>query len=655
MRTLACGSTQAAGRWVAFAVALVGLCSCAGAEVRLICMPSEPQAPEMTDREQARAVREFVRQHREVLDDNTPAELQTRPKFARSVLGQRVLLKLTKEFVDQTGIAVRVEFVEWPYAYQTMVTRAKAQDGRPLVVQLGTTWVATLADEGLLQRLDELIDRDQYPQWILRVCGYKGRLWAIPATLDPRFIYYWRRGLDGRTLVFTQQDFEDWGAFEQACQRVRDMSAKGQAPAPLRGRLRAPLALSSYQDFDLLHNLSMWVFSAGGDIVAGGPDGGSMLTHEPAVATVHWLSRLSWDGLLDLPDAKNDDVFRAFTSGRYATTVAGTWGAKLAEEHFAADFPGRQWDEYIGVELPPPRTAGQPRRTFEGGSVWAMMCSGAPRAALGREARRYLEYLGQAGVATELARAIGHPAALISAEPYHLPGIDDRVVRDALSFGKTYPALPGWADSVEQRVVRDQLYVLWKQILGCHPSLPYPRSEVDYDTRQRALDETLVVTSHRMDELLFQRPPAADWVGLLAAALCVGLGFLCRTDSAVWLRWGFVSAVALVGMSFAVRLLHERPSLWHEVGAGILVLAALVPAIPGGVPRLQRTHLLFVLVLLLVVLAVVFLVPPGAWARLDAGVRERVHWVTTSWVSLNVLAALRNRLRRRKPQTAQGS
>jgi len=185
-----------------------------------IRMPDEPQIDHgPTDVE----IERFCKTWTEFLDMTTQ-ELKNDKEFARQVLGQNRIFTELLKFREQYHIKTRTKFVFWPDALAYLRDYVSIPDNPPIVAQLGDTWEAYFRSLGVMPHSQ----RFQY---------------------DVRLLWYWRDLID-------PQEIADGPGFVAACQRLHQEPPEG-------ADLIAPFVIHTAPDWDLLHNLAIWLHNAG--------------------------------------------------------------------------------------------------------------------------------------------------------------------------------------------------------------------------------------------------------------------------------------------------------------------------------------------------------------------------------------------------------
>ena len=105
------------------------------------------------------------------------------------------LQKLMKKYTRQSGIPVKIRFLDWGSAFaelnKVLVNEAGEGNDYPDVLQLGSTWVPYFAKAGLIKPVDEMIDAVDtsrfYPEAMKSAhIGRDSVVYAIPWFLDIR-------------------------------------------------------------------------------------------------------------------------------------------------------------------------------------------------------------------------------------------------------------------------------------------------------------------------------------------------------------------------------------------------------------------------------------------------------------------------------------
>ncbi len=173
------------------------------------------------------------------------------------------LKSVLAEFEKQNpNITVKVTSVDWGAAWTKLTIAATSRDV-PDIVQIGSTWVGSISSFGALwdlsERMKELGGKNAFvpASWTSTGITGSGQVTAIPWIVDARAIYY-------RTDVFqklglTAADLSTWNSFVRTLQKIKNANLK------IDGKEVVPLGISGKNDWNVVHNISPWIWAAGGD------------------------------------------------------------------------------------------------------------------------------------------------------------------------------------------------------------------------------------------------------------------------------------------------------------------------------------------------------------------------------------------------------
>ncbi|MEW5978770.1 MAG: hypothetical protein AB1898_23480 [Acidobacteriota bacterium] len=407
----------------------------------------------------------------------TAKDLTRDRDLARYVLGQRQIFEELIEFRRQHQIPVKVKFIYWADAFRYFVDYIASPGNPQLVAQIGDTWAPYFRSLGVLP--------------------YERR-----HTWDVRLLWYWKD-------LVSPEEIRQGEGFVAACERLR------RNPPP---ELVAPCAIPTALDWNLLHDLSIWLHSAGlPSLVSVDAKLGLIPWKEAVFAgsegrrAARFLIRLTERGYLALPE--KTELAEDFLLRRYGMVILGTWMSDRAEKRFGAD-----WQSQIGATLPP--TIGAPTATtIKGGSLLAVLdpSRGRNLRPIDR-ARRLIDFFASKESQQRYTRALAalpaNPEALAESRYYNL-------FETALERGRTYPQIPEWAPVVENLATRDNIYAFWKRLsaLGDNPS--------ESDQGEQAIRESLILAALNSAEADINQelsPGKLSFLGpwLLAVGLLVG-------------------------------------------------------------------------------------------------------------------------------------
>ncbi len=384
----------------------------------LIRMPDETPMPTVPSDEQMEA---FLVQHEGTVHISIQ-DLRRSPILARKVLGQNRIIAEVKLFQEREGIPVSIRFIDWGDAFRFFSDYVADSTNPPVVAQMGDSWAPYFQSLG--------------------VVGHQRRF-----SWDVRLLWYWKD-------LANQDELVDGDSFKTVCQRIVN--------APPQG-LAAPFVIPTALNWNLLHDLSIWLYNAGlPSVISVSPKLGVVPWKEAVFAgpegqkAARFLIDLARQGYVDLPDRSTDQVADDFLERKYGMAMLGSWVADRARLALGPD-----WIDRIGATLPP-SLGPSPSTTVKGGSYLVIIDPSRGRdAAATQRASRLVDFLSgpesQFRSARNLGDLPGDPGA-IAATPHH------ELFDEALRVGKMYPAIREWAPIVENLTTRDNLYAFWKRL-----------------------------------------------------------------------------------------------------------------------------------------------------------------------------------------------
>ena len=292
--------------------------------VPLVLMPSRALAVDLPSEDQ---IEEFAKRYESSLD-MTAQELAGDLPTASAVLGQHNVFSYLSDFRERTQIDVKVRFVTWPDALRYLTDYVSVPTNPPLVAQVGESWASHFRSLGVVR--------------------YEKRFYR-----DVKVLWYWR------DLVRPEELLDD-KSFLEACRRLTESGPT---------ELKTPLAIATGTNFNLLHDLAVFLYSAGVETLISTdkrlgifPWKEARFVDEAGERAVRFLIELTRRGYLDLPDTLEVDVTREFMDRRYAMIIQGSGIVKAARKRW-----GDEWRSKLGATLPP-RIGGPINTTMMGGS-----------------------------------------------------------------------------------------------------------------------------------------------------------------------------------------------------------------------------------------------------------------------------------------------
>ena len=363
---------------------------------------------------------------------------------------------------------------------RSKIGKSVAGGEHPDVVQLGTTWLPTLAASGALMNLSGKYDESAFPASVLAPTsiGTWGdtRRFAMPWTVDTRALYY-RKDACRQAGVVPERDFANWSSFEAALKKLNRVRLNGK-------RVHA-FGMPVKDSVNIVHSMSTWIWGAGGDYLS--PDGdyvspdlkeGRLDTPE-AIAGIAFYFGLMEKGLFwrSAALATDIEVEAMLARGDLATTIS--WPVD-----------GLSPDDF-GVAMIPKGPRG--RFCFLGGSVLAIYKVSPNQ----DEALELLKFLAEREAQVQYARGDALYPATIEAQRDPMFAADPirAAFAQQIRFGRSYPTTPQWG-SVEV-LLEHRFGELWDAVLA--GSLrSKPRAALTERLAAISREVTEAVQSHRV-------------------------------------------------------------------------------------------------------------------------------------------------------------
>lgn len=368
--------------------------------------------------------------------------------------------KLVKNFeTTHPNIKVEVTSLDWGAAWVRLTTAATSGD-TPDICQLGTTWVGAISSMGafadLTDKVKELGGAKLFVPAAWATSGLVGpqKVTAIPWFVEARALFYRTDVL--KRLGLTAKNLETWESFKETLKKIKN------ARLEIDGKVIQPLGISGKNDWNVVHNISPWIWASGGDYLSA-DNKKSALATDAAIDGLYFYTTLVKDGLVPLEDLELNSAQLAsnFDNGDLAMMVDGPYHIRTLttspQEGGAANSPAAK---YFAV-APFPRGP-EGRVTFIGGSNLAIFKNSKNHEA----AWELVKYLLNPDVQIEYSKRTGMLPAVRSAfnDPYITGDPNRRVYRDAIMYGKTYPCIASWGKL--EPVLTRRFGLMWDELLA---------------------------------------------------------------------------------------------------------------------------------------------------------------------------------------------
>jgi multiple sugar transport system substrate-binding protein len=356
----------------------------------------------------------------------------------RSEKSFQTLLRPFTQENPQVKVAVTV--VPWAEAW-TKIQGAIHGGPAPDIVQLGTTWVASIATTGKLLELTGEYDEKLFSHEVLATTTIDDpadttvRRFAMPWIVDSRALYY-SKAACAQAGVNPRKDFTTWAGFKTALQKLKGVVVDGKPMQAL---------VVPRNNWDVVHSLSWWIWSWGGGFVARNAQE-SGINSPGSIAGIQYAIDLVREGLMiHAPEQGTMRVIASMLDKGEVATAIGYPVASLVDERF-------------GVALLPAGPKG--RFTFLGGSTLAVLKSTRYR----KEAIALIKFLSEEAVQFSYSNLTGllpaaaaeYDALVLKLDPVR------RVFVEQMQYGKSYPSIAQWG--AIENILRDGFNDIWRMV-----------------------------------------------------------------------------------------------------------------------------------------------------------------------------------------------
>ncbi|MFA6169966.1 MAG: sugar ABC transporter substrate-binding protein [Candidatus Margulisiibacteriota bacterium] len=395
---------------------------------------------------------------------------------------------LLKPFEEKTGIKVKVTSVDWGAAWSKITTAATSGDV-PDMVQLGSTWTSAIAQMGALENFSkEAVASLGGPKTFVPVAWQtvgiekSSQISAIPWFVDARALFI-------RTDAFKKaglrpEEIQTWDGFNKGLKKLYD------ADLVFDDQPMAPLGISGKNDWNVIHTLAPWIWMAGGDFLSADRKT-CVLDSDAALAGIMYYLNIVKNGYVPISylELNTAQVSANFNSGACAMYFDGPYEVKTltrpVSEGGSGGSPASKNFAVIGYPKGP-----KGRFTFVGGSSLAIFKQGKNKA----DALKVIQYLTSLKPQIEYTKVSGFLPARVEAfkDPYFANDPKRKVFKDAVFYGKTYPAIPSWG--------------LLEPILTRRFGIMWDRATADNNYDPKLIREQLRLAKREVEAILNQQP-----------------------------------------------------------------------------------------------------------------------------------------------------
>lgn len=392
-------------------------------------------------------------------------------------------LKLFEEI--NPNIRVRVTIMDWGAAWTRITTAATSRDV-PDIVQLGSTWVGAISAMGALYDMKEEAKeigggKDFIPaSWKMSGLEGTGQVTAIPWIVDARALFYRTDVFD--QLGLTAKDLETWDSFRRTLKKIKE------ADLTIEGLKIVPLGMPGKNDWNVVHNLSPWIWGAGGDYLS--PDmKTSVLDSKAALKGVMFYISLAKDGFVPLEylELNTAQVSSNFNNGSIAMYFDGPYEVRTLTTPPGAGGASDSITARNFAVVPYPRGP-KGRYTFIGGSHLAIFNASKKKEAAW-EVIKFLTTNKEAQLTYTQACGFLPAYRPVFDDPYFSRDPARRVFREAILYGKTYPCIPGWG--MLEPILTRRFGIIWDYVTGTREQIKESDIKAQLELAKREVEAVL--------------------------------------------------------------------------------------------------------------------------------------------------------------------
>ncbi len=354
--------------------------------------------------------------------------------------------------LENPGIEVQVTVLDWSVAWTRITAAASTQSG-PDVIQMPTTWAASISAMDALLPLDSLLEAAGGDSIFAPVSMKFARpvggshVTSIPWFLDVRPLYFRRDVLS--KIGIDPRKIRNRNDFRSALSRIREANLK------IEGLPIFPIGYPGKHDWNVIHNFAPWIWGAGGDFLDSTAHESRLASKESENGILFYLG-LVRDGLNNRRNLSRNtnQVSMDFDEGRLAFWFDVTNKTLyLDSPRFLGGSSKNVTARNYSCMLPPSAPPGNEPYYFAGGSNLSVFRFSPHR----RAAMALVKYLSaRSDVQLSLARLAGFLPALLST--YEYPFFKEDACREVFQqmifHLRSYPAVPYWGEIETEILLR---------------------------------------------------------------------------------------------------------------------------------------------------------------------------------------------------------
>lgn len=384
---------------------------------------------------------------------------------------------------ENPGVKVKVTILDWGSAWTKITMAASAQNG-PDILQMPTTWSASITEMGALMSLDSLVYNMGGEERFVDVTLESARprasdsITSLPWFIDVR-PYFYRKDVLSK-LGVEKNDIKDRSDFYTVLEMIKD------AKPIIEKRLVQPLGYPGKNDWNIIHNFSPWIWGAGGSVLSDDAMKANLSSPESLDGIMFFLEMIR-DGF---NERRNLEKNTAQVSSDFDNGDLAFWKDAahkliyLQRPAFLETHSGRKSAAVrnFGVMLPPTAPRGlskEKSKYFVGGSNLSIFNFSKKK----ELSMKLIQYLcGRQDVQMKMTRMSGLMPTLKTTyvSPYFLRDPNRKIFVDLVKNGRSYPAVHYWGE-IETSILIRRFGNIFDLITG---SSIWPQKEIIQELKE---------------------------------------------------------------------------------------------------------------------------------------------------------------------------
>lgn len=377
------------------------------------------------------------------------------------------MLRITKPFTEKTGIPVDVTVLDWGSAWTKITTAAISGIG-PDVIQMGSTWVPTIAAMDALVDLKPYLPKDIKKEFSPAAYAYaqlhgSKKIVSLPWFSDVRPFYY-RKDVFEKANLNPDEVFASWDSLKEATRKLKGIE--------IDKKEIAPIGFPGKNDWNVPHFIAPFIWGAGGAFAT--EDGGKVLiSSKKSIKGIEYYASFVLEGLMPKKylEKNTAEMESKFRSGEIAIFSTGPWLTKDIDKAVAGKGNKGEILDKVGIALPPAGPEG--RFTFFGGSTLGVFNSTNKK----KEAIELVKFLTtNVDSAAKYAQATGNfpPLKAAANTSYINDNAGRKIIKEAAKYGRAYPVIPTWGPM--ETILTKRLGAVWDIVAGVNT--PYKKENL---------------------------------------------------------------------------------------------------------------------------------------------------------------------------------